>query len=96
MWALQGGGDGGRTFKLQQVALLQWDDGPWLPRHRHRQTGSTEVQTADMASWEDFGSARVSIVQFTNVQNLQFKHKMYKYSLFHINIHDEVIVSLTC
>lgn len=28
---------------LQRLALLQWDDGPRLPRRSHRQKGPTEV-----------------------------------------------------
>lgn len=50
MWELQGGGVGSWQLKLQKVALLQWDDGAWLPRHHHRQTGSPKVKTANVIS----------------------------------------------
>lgn len=48
MWALQGGGSGSRPFKQQQVALLQWDNDPWLSRYHRCQTGSQKVQNTYM------------------------------------------------
>lgn len=46
--ALPAGGARNWKFKQRRTALLQREDGPRLPRHRHRQASSAKVNVAGL------------------------------------------------